>query len=171
MAPVPRLVVLVLLSAAFAKTTPTGAQELARAPFPTYDRFDAFAAAHLHDRHPDTTYVLNFWATWCGPCVEELPYFEALHAKATAEGLPLKVTLVTIDLPMAYERSLLPFLAERQLRSEVVGLLDGDANAWIDQVDASWSGAIPVTLFLRGDERHFRAKPYHSLRDLEADLP
>ena len=101
----------------------------------------------------------------------DLPYFEQLHAKAAAEGLPVKVTLVTIDLPMAYERSLLPFLEERDLQSEVVGLLDGDANAWIDRVDPSWSGAIPVTLFLKGGERHFADTPYHSLAELEAALP
>ena len=175
-----RVVSLVLFVAAallartfgFAKTLPAHAQQvLAQAPFPTYERFDDFAAVHLDNRHPDTTYVVNFWATWCGPCVKELPYFEALHAKAEAEGLPIKVTLVTIDLPMAYGRSLLPFLEARQLRAEVVGLLDGDANAWIDRVDPSWSGAIPVTLFLRGGERHFADTPYHSLAELEAALP
>lgn len=38
----------------------------------------------------DTLFVVHFWATWCGPCVKELPEFEAL-AKLTKE-LPVKIT-------------------------------------------------------------------------------
>ena len=139
--------------------------------FPTYEHFDDFAADYLAGGHPDTTYVVNFWATWCGPCVKELPYFEQLHASAQADGLPVRVTLVTIDLPMAYDSSLLPFLAERNLRAEVVGLRDGDANAWIDRVDPDWSGAIPVTIVRRGDATAFYEKAYHSYDELLNDLP
>jgi len=80
------------------------------------------------------------------------------------------VTLVTIDLAMAYEESLLPFLEKKNLQAEVVGLLDGDANAWIDRIDASWTGAIPGTLFLKNGEKQFYEKAYHSLKELKADL-
>lgn len=139
--------------------------------FTTYEAFDDFAAAHLAPRSADTTYVVNFWATWCGPCVKELPYFEQLHAAGQHEGQPVHVTLVTIDLAMAYETSLLPFLEKQQLQAEVVGLRDGDANAWIDRVDPSWSGAIPITVFLRGEQRTFFEKAYHSYAELVADLP
>lgn len=137
--------------------------------FTTFETFDGFAERHLENLHPDTTYVINFWATWCGPCVKELPYFEELHAFAKTQ--PIHVTLVTIDLPMAYESSLLPFLQKQNLQAEVVGLLDGDANAWIDRIDPRWSGAIPITLFLKKGERHFYEKAYHSLEELTADLP
>ena len=43
----------------------------------------------------DTVYVLNFWATWCAPCVEELPSFEKLN-KAYA-GKPVKEVLINTD--------------------------------------------------------------------------
>jgi len=151
--------------------------------FETYETFDGFAEKHLEDLNPDTTYVINFWATWCGPCVKELPYFEALHAMsaeptrsspiggASSKASPIKVTLVTIDLPMAYENSLLPFLERNNLHAEVVGLMDGDANAWIDRIDPRWSGAIPITLFIKNGKTHFHEKAYHSLEELVADLP
>lgn len=150
--------------------------------FATYETFDGFAEKHLENLHSDTTYVINFWATWCGPCVKELPYFEELHTQSTAQvstsvseafakTVPVKVTLVTIDLPMAYESSLLPFLQKHQLQAEVVGLLDGDANAWIDRIDPSWSGAIPITLFIKSGKTYFYEKAYHSLEELKADLP
>ena len=177
--PTPRLLLAatLLVAGASAKTSPVLAQAEKVAPepapaygFPTYERFDDFADDYLAAGHPDTTYVVNFWATWCGPCVKELPYFERLHAERAAADQPVRVTLVTIDLPMAYERSLLPFLAERQLRAEVVGLRDGDANAWIDRVDPSWSGAIPITLVRRGDRVRFFEKAYHSYAELLADL-
>ncbi|MFK8058378.1 MAG: TlpA disulfide reductase family protein [Saprospiraceae bacterium] len=136
--------------------------------FATYEAFDGFAEKHLENLHPDTAYVLNFWATWCGPCVKELPYFEELHA--FAKTAPVKVTLVTIDLPMAYESSLLPFLRKQNLQAEVVGLRDGDANSWIDRIDPSWSGAIPITLIIKNGKTSFYEKAYHSLDELQADI-
>ena len=150
--------------------------------FATYETFAGFAEKHLENLDPDTTYVLNFWATWCAPCVKELPYFEELHALSVAQGStpesgafaktqPIKVILVSMDLPMSYEKSLLPFLAKKNLQAEVVGLRDGDANSWIDKVDPRWSGALPITVYIKNGNRHFYDKAYHSLEEIKADLP
>jgi thiol-disulfide isomerase/thioredoxin len=43
----------------------------------------------------DTIYVVNFWATWCKPCVEELPIFDSLNLEV--KGQAIKVLLVNLD--------------------------------------------------------------------------
>ncbi|HOJ03199.1 MAG TPA: TlpA family protein disulfide reductase [Bacteroidota bacterium] len=106
----------------------------------------------------DTIHVINFWATWCAPCVKELPYFEELHRAALP--VPVKVTLVSLDFRKQLVTRLLPFLRERDITASVVVLDDPDANAWINKVDATWSGAIPATLVLRGAKREFREQSF-----------
>jgi len=90
----------------------------------------------------DTTFVVNFWATWCGPCVKELPYFEALD---TARA---KVLLVSLDFEDVLETKVIPFVEKRQLRSEVMLLNEHSPNDFIPRVSGEWSGAIPATLFV-----------------------
>jgi thiol-disulfide isomerase/thioredoxin len=92
----------------------------------------------------DTLYVVNFWATWCGPCVKELPHFEELGKKFTDKKL--KILLVSLDFANQYESKLLPFLQKKQLTSQVVLLDETDYNLWIDKVEPQWQGAIPFTL-------------------------
>jgi len=108
----------------------------------------------------DTTYVINFWATWCAPCVKELPYFEELNRSTAENGKALRVILVSLDFPRQLQSRLLPFLKDRDITSTVVVLDDPDANSWIDQVDPSWSGAIPGTLIYRGERREFREQSF-----------
>ena len=133
-----------------------------------YDKFDDFESAHLKNLDSDTTYIVNFWATWCVPCVEELPYFETLNSKYKDQKV--KILLVSLDIPSQITSKLLPFLKSNSIVSEVVVLADGRANDWIDKVDPSWSGAIPVTLFLKGETKSFFEKQYDSFKSLEKDL-
>jgi len=82
----------------------------------------------------DTTYIINFWATWCKPCVEELPYFEELNEYAF--GKKMKVILVSLDFKKQFETKLIPFINEHKLRSEVVVLSDPDSNSWIGCIES-----------------------------------
>lgn len=115
----------------------------------------------------DTTYVVNFWATWCVPCVEELPNFEKLNAEY--KDKKVKVLLVSIDFPKIAETKLLPFVKEHNLKPEVVLLNDPDANTWINKVDSTWSGAIPATIIYKGDKRRFYEKSF-SFEELENEV-
>jgi thiol-disulfide isomerase/thioredoxin len=95
----------------------------------------------------DTLYMLNFWATWCAPCVEELPVIEQVREKYN--GYKLKIILVSLDFPSQLNSRLVPFLISNQIHSEVFLLDDPDQNSWINKVDPNWSGEIPFTLIYR----------------------
>ena len=133
---------------------------------PVYEKFADIEPMFQPDN--DTTYVINFWATWCKPCVKELPYFEAL-TKAHQKD-KVKVVLVSLDFPKQLESKLVPFVQENKLQSTVVVLLDGKYNDWIDKVATEWSGAIPVTLFTQGEKRHFLGTSVESTEELETIL-
>lgn len=98
----------------------------------------------LFAQKSDTTYVLNFWATWCKPCVTELPYFEQTQQKYLNQKL--KVILVSMDFARELTTRVVPFVTERKLTSQVWLLNEPDANSWIEKVSKEWSGAIPATL-------------------------
>ena len=103
----------------------------------------------------DTVYVINFWATWCGPCRRELPNMEQIHKDFA--GKKVKVLLVSLDFPNQQE-SLQQFLSSNHITAPVILLNEPDANAWIDKVDPSWSGALPATLIYKGKDRLFFEK-------------
>ena len=98
------------------------------------------------------TYVVNFWATWCAPCVKELPYFEQIQDEYKDD---IEVILISLDFPSQYETKLKPFLNEKQLKSKVIVLDDVDMNSWIPKIDSKWDGAIPVTLIYNKKKRQF----------------
>lgn len=133
-----------------------------------YETFDKFEQELILNRSADTTYIVNFWATWCAPCVKELPYFEELLAMY--EDQPFRQILVSLDAVKSLDKRVVPFLKKNNIASEVVLLADGRANKWIDKIDPSWSGAIPITLILRGTEKRFYEKEFHSVEELEEEF-
>ncbi len=101
----------------------------------------------------DTTYIFNFWATWCRPCVEELPEFEAINKEFSEEKV--KIILVSLDIKNMWSKELTDFVNSRNIESEVIVLYEVDADRWIDEIDQEWSGAIPATLFVKRGNREF----------------
>lgn len=104
----------------------------------------------------DTLYVVNFWATWCKPCVEELPYFEQLADSCANKKV--KIFLVTTDMRKDIATRVTDFIKARKLTQQVVFINEVNADKWINKVSEEWSGAIPATLMLKGDigYRHFK---------------
>lgn len=116
----------------------------------------------------DTTFVVNFWATWCAPCVEELPYFEKLQKENSHSRL--KVILISVDSKSKLENLVLPFIKAHKIESEVFIFDESDQQKFIDHVDKSWSGSVPATLIVNsGLSRrsfHEREFSYEELKSL-----
>lgn len=104
----------------------------------------------------DTLYVVNFWATWCKPCVEELPYFEQLADSCANKKV--KIFLVTTDMRKDIATRVTDFIKAKKLTQQVVFINEVNADKWINKVSEEWSGAIPATLMVKGDigYRHFK---------------
>jgi thiol-disulfide isomerase/thioredoxin len=100
--------------------------------------------------------VINFWATWCAPCVKELPFFQTLNDRHDPS---LKITLVSLDFADKIS-TVNSFIKKKKLTPEVILLDEPDYNSWIDRVDNHWSGAIPATLIINTatGERKFLEK-------------
>lgn len=107
--------------------------------------------------------VFNFWATWCKPCIKELPYFERLNQEYSNQGV--KVTLVSFDFVENLDNRVKKFLTKKNIKSEVVLLDETDYNKFIDKIHPEWSGAIPATLIVDNRngklEKRFFEKEFH----------
>lgn len=115
----------------------------------------------------DKTYIVNFWATWCKPCVEELPYFEQAGKKYKDQNV--EVLLVSLDFPNQADKQLKPFIEKNKITSPVILLNDPDQNSWISKVDSSWTGAIPATLIFNKNKRAFYEKSF-TLETLQIEI-
>ena len=94
----------------------------------------------------DKLVVINFWASWCPPCVKELPHFQKAAKEFNSEEVSF--LLVSIDFPSQIDSHLKPFLKKNNVTLDVAVMMETDQNEWIDKVDTSWQGNIPVTLML-----------------------
>lgn len=125
-----------------------------------YEKFADFEKNVI--RNDENVYVINFWATWCAPCVKELPYFEKLHQ----ENKNVKVILVSLDSGKDLEKKLIPFLQRKKITADVILLSDKDYNSWLNKVDQSWSGSIPATLLISGSQKQFAEHDFESYTEL-----
>jgi thiol-disulfide isomerase/thioredoxin len=104
------------------------------------------------EQEKDKLLVINFWATWCAPCVEELPTLMEINEKYK-EHPDYKMILVSLDRAKSIN-FVNKFLNKESITTEVY-LLDDikNMNIWIPAIDPSWSGAIPATLFYKNGEK------------------
>ena len=105
------------------------------------------------EKGKDSIYVVNFWATWCAPCIKELPHFEKLNAAFKSDKLA--VLLVSVDFKSKLNSAVIPFVKRKNIKSQVFLLNESDPQQYIDRIEKSWSGSIPATLFIKGDKRKF----------------
>lgn len=94
----------------------------------------------------DTLYIVNFWATWCLPCVKELPYFENIQLQY--KNKPVKVLLVSFDFKETYPKKLTDWVSKKNLQCEVVWFSNQNANEFIPLIAPEWEGNLPATFLI-----------------------
>ncbi|MXV15317.1 TlpA disulfide reductase family protein [Hufsiella ginkgonis] len=107
----------------------------------------------------DTVYVVNFWATWCVPCVKELPEFEKF--REDHKDQPLKLLLVSMDYESKVKSAVMPFARRQKLKAEILIASRKNEQGFIDAIDKGWSGSLPGTLIVNNAKavRKFFEKP------------
>jgi thiol-disulfide isomerase/thioredoxin len=118
------------------------------------------------NKKSDNIQVINFWATWCGPCIKELPLFEKLAADKRQD---VKVTLVSMDLDLdPNPEKVYRFITRKNLQSEVLLLDEQDPDSWISKIEKDWSGSLPATIIInqKTGQRKFFGNELHD-GDLE----
>lgn len=138
----------------------TFANTLSAQKVAVYEKFDDFEKAII--KEDENVYVINFWATWCAPCIKELPHFEKLHT----ENKKVKVILVSLDSQKDLEKKLIPFIERKKLTANVLLLSDKDYNSWLPKIDKDWSGSIPATLIIQGKKHLFAEREFDSFTEL-----
>lgn len=171
-----KILILIPLLAIFILATAFSARGRAGEPKPvkvytngktTVKAYEWDGLEYFLNQKNDTTYVVNFWATWCVPCVKELPAFEQLAQKYKSQKV--KVILVSLDMHKQAEARLLPFIERQKIKSKVLLMRDPDQNTWVPKVNADWSGAIPATVIYNKDKRSFYERSF-TLSELEKEL-
>jgi thiol-disulfide isomerase/thioredoxin len=109
---------------------------------------------YIHQKN-DKIKVINFWATWCKPCMEELPHFEKVHKHYKDQNV--EVLLVSLDQASMKDK-VKASLKKNDITAKVILLDEVDFNQWINQVDSTWSGSIPATLIV---SKHNTSKQFY----------
>lgn len=127
---------------------------------------DLEGMTQLMDAQPEKLQVINFWATWCKPCIDELPAFEKLQAAYKEE---IEVILISLDDVENLDSKVNPFLEKNMIQSQVKLLNHAYAAEYIPMVDQHWDGAIPVTLLKYKDQNKFFNQEFQ-YKELEIEV-
>lgn len=103
-------------------------------------------------KNNDTLYVTNFFATWCGPCMKEIPSFK--NKMQELKDKPVKFTFVNLDDKNDWDTAVKDFVVENNLGANVI-LLDGqklDQNFFSKNFKQWNGGSIPFTFMRKGNQ-------------------
>jgi len=115
----------------------------------------------------DTLYVVNFWATWCKPCIEEMPHF--IQLAENLKDQPVRFFLVSMDFK-SQEEKLREFVLKKEIPLPVYQLIPENINHFINQIDPDWSGAIPATAYYRNAQKVYFYEGEYTFETLSSTL-
>lgn len=118
-------------------------------------------------KNSDHPLLVNFWATWCAPCVEEIPYFLETVNNYKEEGVEL--LLVSLDFPNYYPKKVVDFLKQKKWKATFFWLNETNADYFCPKIDAKWDGTIPVTLLVN-NKTGYRTFFNRALTDRQVEL-
>ena len=110
--------------------------------------------------------IINFWATWCGPCMEELPWF----ARLKKEMPGTRIILVNLDFEKEVKSKVVPLIEHGYKQCEVYRIHGLNADDWMPLVEPAWSGVIPATLILNNGKRKFFEQKFESFDSLKKEI-
>lgn len=127
--------------AASCSQEPTAQSAAPTAPTLPIADLDTLQALIADTASQDRVLVVDFWATWCVPCVQMFP---ALHEGLVAMGPAVRPVSVTLDSPGEYEQQAIAFLQEHQALHDAYLLVpDSDAQlAVVDALGRQWNDLV-----------------------------
>ena len=93
-----------------------------------------------------TPLIVNFWATFCVPCLEEIPYFQEVAQQHKEQNI--SIVFVSLDMKQAYPAKVNEMAGKLKLTYPVVWLNETNADYFCPKVDTSWTGGMPSSLFV-----------------------
>ena len=102
------------------------------------------------DSGRDTIYVINFWATWCPPCVAEIHEIDSLGL--IYSGTKVKFLLVSINYKEDYDSKYIPFIKMKNIACETVLLDENNFDHFPRVIDKEWNGDIPCTFVINNQK-------------------
>jgi thiol-disulfide isomerase/thioredoxin len=112
----------------------------------------------------DSLYVVNFCATWCGPCVAEMKFF--IQAQDTFNISKVKFIYVSLDMEKM-KVNVVQFVKKKGMKGGFYILKD-DPNVYINKIDKTWEGQIPFTLLIKPDKTYITHNaPFESFDQLK----
>lgn len=114
-------------------------------------KMDALKAPALVQRFQNAkgVIVVNFWSTWCRPCIEEIPHFIKITDSLKEKGVEL--WLVSQDTKELYQNGKLKTFIAKQAgweKAKHFWFAETNADYYCPIIDTSWSGVIPATLII-----------------------
>lgn len=135
-------------------------------PIKVYKDFDLFEKEVL-DKTNETPTLINFWATWCVPCMEEMPLL--LEAFRDAKYDHVNFVFVSMDFQKDIESKLREYITKENIISNTVVLAAPKSNQWINQVSEEWTGALPFTMIInqsKGVTHEGKLKSMQQLKEM-----